>query len=70
MLEPDCQSYRVEEYLWEEQRSPVKRNYFKGQVYALAGGSLEHSLIAVNLVAELRQGSKSGLLALQCRLVS
>jgi Uma2 family endonuclease len=54
MLQPDHQYYRVEEYLWEEQRSSVKRDYFKGQVYALAGGSLEHSLIAVNLVSELR----------------
>ncbi len=54
MLQPDQQFYRVEEYLWEEQRAPVKREYHKGQVYALAGDSLEHSLIAVNLVSELR----------------
>ena len=54
MVQPNQQYYRVEEYLWEEQRSPSKREYFKGQVYAMAGGSLEHSLIAVNLVSELR----------------
>lgn len=54
MLQPDRQYYTVEEYLWEEQRTPFKREYFKGQVYAMAGGSLQHSLIAVNLVAELR----------------
>ena len=54
MLQPDRQYYTVEEYLWEEQRSSFKREYHKGQIYAMAGGSLEHSLIAVNLVAELR----------------
>ncbi len=54
MLQPDQQYYTVEEYLWEEQRSSFKREYFKGQVYAMAGGSLKHSLIAVNLVSELR----------------
>lgn len=54
MHQPDQQYYRVEEYLWEEQRSPFKREYLKGQVYAMAGGSLEHSVIAVNLVSELR----------------
>lgn len=54
MFQPERQSYTVEEYLWEEQRSPVKREYLRGQIYAMAGGSLEHSLIAVNLVSELR----------------
>jgi Uma2 family endonuclease len=54
MLLPDQQFYRVEEYLWEEQRSPVKREFHKGQVYAMSGSSLNHSLIAVNLTSELR----------------
>lgn len=54
MLQPDQQFYTIEEYLWEEQRSPVKREYYKGQVYAMSGGSLNHSLIAVNLTSELR----------------
>lgn len=54
MFQPDQQYYTVEEYLWEEQRSSIKREYFKGQIYAMAGGSLNHSLIAVNLISELR----------------
>lgn len=54
MLQPDQQFYTVEEYLWEEQRSPVKREYYKGQVYAMSGGSLNHSLIAINLTSALR----------------
>jgi hypothetical protein len=28
MLEPDHQYYTVEEYLWEEQRSPFQRGRF------------------------------------------
>jgi len=54
MFQPNKPFYQVEEYLWQEQRSKVKRDFLDGQVYALAGGSLEHSVIAVNLVSELR----------------
>ncbi|HEX2916581.1 MAG TPA: Uma2 family endonuclease [Chloroflexia bacterium] len=45
--------YTVEEYLWEEQRSEIKRDYYKGQVYAMAGGSADYSRIAINLTTEL-----------------
>ncbi len=44
----------VEEYLWEAQRAETKRDYYNGQVYSMAGGSPEHSQIAVNLTSELR----------------
>jgi Uma2 family endonuclease len=42
-----------EEYFaWEEQQE-VKHEYFDGEVYAMSGGTREHSRIAVNLTALL-----------------
>src|SRR3954453_2266200 len=45
----------IQEYLWEEQHSEVKREYLNGQVYNMAGGSPEHSQIAFNLAAGLKR---------------
>ncbi|HEX2913485.1 MAG TPA: Uma2 family endonuclease [Chloroflexia bacterium] len=56
--------YTPEEYLWQEQRADFKSDYYQGKIYALAGGSLQHSQIAVNLLGELR----SGLRGRDCRL--
>ncbi len=55
MLQPNRPFYSVEEYLWEEQRSEIKREFFKGQIYNMAGGSPEHSQIALNLAAGLKR---------------
>jgi Uma2 family endonuclease len=42
------------EYLAAEQASEVKHEYLRGEVFAMAGGTLEHSRLAVNLQGELR----------------
>lgn len=42
-----------DEYLAGEAASPVKHEYLNGVVYAMAGGSPIHSLIAVNLLRRL-----------------
>jgi Uma2 family endonuclease len=42
-----------EEYLQREQNSPVKHEYYGGQVYAMAGASENHNLIAMNTAAIL-----------------
>lgn len=54
MAQPNRQYLTVEEYLWEEQRAEVKHDYYNGRAYNMAGGSPEHSRIAVNITAELR----------------
>jgi Uma2 family endonuclease len=41
------------EYLRIERESPYKSEYFKGEMFAMAGGSARHSLIIANLVREL-----------------
>jgi len=42
-----------EEYLAQERRAEYKREYFKGEIFAMAGASREHNLIAGNLSREL-----------------
>ncbi|MEB4590898.1 Uma2 family endonuclease [Candidatus Thiothrix sp. Deng01] len=39
----------VEEYLAGEEGSEIKHEYVDGQIYAMAGGSLKHNLIASNI---------------------
>jgi Uma2 family endonuclease len=43
-----------EEYLEGEKKSPVKHEYIKGQVYAMAGASDAHNLITGSFYALLR----------------
>jgi Uma2 family endonuclease len=45
----------VREYLDLEAESDVKHDYFEGHILDMAGGSLRHNTIALNLAAELRQ---------------
>ena len=44
----------VEEYLELEENSTVKHEYLDGYVYALAGGTVDHGAIVVNVIAVLR----------------
>lgn len=43
-----------EEYLALERSSELKHEYADGEVFAMSGGTREHSLIATNVVGELR----------------
>jgi Uma2 family endonuclease len=49
-----------EEFLAAERVSGIKHEYLAGVVYAMAGGSLNHSLIAMNIGGELRAQLKGG----------
>jgi Uma2 family endonuclease len=55
-----------EEYLAFERASPQKHEYANGEVFAMSGGSMEHSLIALNIGAELR----TALAGRACRVLS
>ncbi len=51
----------VAEYLALERSSPLERHeYCDGEVFAMSGGSLRHSLLATNAGAELRQALRGG----------
>jgi Uma2 family endonuclease len=43
-----------QEYLAFERSSPEKHEYADGEIFAMSGGSAEHSAISLNLMAELR----------------
>ena len=43
-----------EQYLEIERASPVRHEYYNGEMYAMAGGSLRQSQIIINIGAELR----------------
>jgi Uma2 family endonuclease len=46
--------YSVEEYLVLELSAATKTEYYDGELYAMSGGTRNHSLIATNLNGELR----------------
>jgi Uma2 family endonuclease len=46
--------YTVEEYLELERQSDVRHEYLDGQIYEMAGESLAHSRICINLAGEVR----------------
>ncbi len=46
-------SWTAEEYLAWERLQPTKHEFFQGAVRAMAGATLEHSLILVNVAAQL-----------------
>ena len=50
-----AQTYATyEDYLEAERANPTKSEWLDGVVYAMAGGSLEHSRLAMNITAVLR----------------
>jgi Uma2 family endonuclease len=54
MAQPAPTLLTVAEYLAIERSSPVKHELFQGQMFAMAGASLEHNVTVANIVAELR----------------
>src|SRR5438876_12139161 len=46
--------YSLDEYFAVEETSQVKNEYYDGQIFAMAGASLEHNDIAANLLSFLR----------------
>jgi Uma2 family endonuclease len=55
-----------EEYLELERSSDQRHEYADGEVFAMAGGSLEHSTIAANILGELR----NAVLGRGCRVLT
>ncbi len=52
--------YSPAEYLARERKALTKSEYYAGEIFAMAGGTPEHSLIAANLTGELRNVLKGG----------
>lgn len=47
--------YTPEQYLQLERQAEYKSEYYDGEIFAMAGGSPEHSLVAANVTRELGQ---------------
>ena len=48
--------YTVEEYFELEEKSDIKHEYYRGEIFAMAGGSANHSRIAGNVFAACHFG--------------
>lgn len=57
--------YTYEDYLALERDSATKHEFFAGEIYAMAGGSLRHSAIASRISAALEIGRPRGCTAFQ-----
>lgn len=55
MIHPKEKLVTPEEYLAREAQAEYKSEYHDGEMYALAGGSVNHNLITGNIYAALRQ---------------
>jgi Uma2 family endonuclease len=53
MLRTRKKKFTVQEYLAMEEVAPSKSEYYRGEIFALSGGSLDHSVIQGNLTREL-----------------
>lgn len=53
-VESPARRYTPEEYFALEETSEVRHEYFEGEVFAIAGASKSHNLLAQNLAAGLR----------------
>ena len=55
MSEALKKQFTLEQYLTREAEAVYKSEYFNGQIFAMAGGTPEHSIIAVNTCSQLAQ---------------
>ena len=55
-----------QEYLELERASPIRHEYADGEIFAMSGGTIEHSAVAANLLRELG----NGLLGRGCRVLT
>src|SRR5437763_16821511 len=53
MIEPARRWISVEEYLALEEQADTRNEYFDGEIFAMAGATLEHNVICANLIREL-----------------
>src|SRR5687768_13063763 len=51
--------YTEAEYLARERRAEYKSEYYRGEIFAMAGATKEHNSIVINVGSELRQQLKT-----------
>ena len=58
--------YTVPEYMEFEERSGVRHEFYDGEVFAMAGGTIRHNTIILNAAFALRQGLRGK----KCKVVA
>jgi Uma2 family endonuclease len=58
MVAPALKYIDQTEYLDAERKALDKHEYYRGEIFAMSGASLEHNLISVNCIANLKQKLK------------
>jgi Uma2 family endonuclease len=56
MQEPTKKYFTIQEYLELEESAEYKSEYYKGEIFAMAGASSNHNRIALNLASHLNIG--------------
>lgn len=59
MLQAQSNFFTPDEYLQLEEKSEDKHEYFQGEIFAMAGGSYNHNMIAGNFYAALHHFTAS-----------
>ena len=60
------QRYTIDEYLQFEEKSEIRHEFYKGEIYAMAGGTVNHNLLIDNVKDRL----KTELKGKSCRVFS
>jgi Uma2 family endonuclease len=50
--------YTIEEYLEKERDSDIKHEYYRGEIFAMAGAGLPHNVISVNVLTSVKSSLK------------
>jgi len=58
MQKPAKKYFTIQEYLEIEESAEYKSEYYKGEIFAMAGASINHNQIAGNLYSQLHQGQE------------
>jgi Uma2 family endonuclease len=45
--------FTLQEYLAREETSPTRHEFYRGEIFAMSGGSLSHGMIATNIAVKL-----------------
>jgi Uma2 family endonuclease len=64
MHRPQRNRVTVGEYLRAEEHRTIRHEYYRGEVYAMSGGTARHSQIAANIIMHLGNAARHG----RCRV--
>lgn len=59
MAQPALKEISIEEYLAQERAATAKHEYYKGEIFAMSGASLNHNRIQMNVIGEIRNHLKN-----------